>query len=272
MGRTLHIELAVALLVADGISRHRVYETLNTSGVREDWSLLDYQKQPDFKSQLLSGGAALFKPNGTELTPLHAKIIIQGLSYQARLVTDYLAIAVLLIYIIVAIAHVLYLIWTRQSSSQWDFITEFFVLAYNSKPISKALENTSSGINCIKTFGNAAIVRGIDSSSPSSRGIPIKRVQIMFQEDHRPNTADEPLLSRDWEDGPRLGSSVSTWPLSASDVGKSTYIELSHLNHSCDNSHSTLSLNEHRSPASSINCRRMEQDKMWKLEVDELYK
>ena len=65
--------------------------------------------------------------------------------------TTKLALAVMLIYCVLAFAHVLYLGISGVSSTAWDSTAEVVALAMNSRP-TKHLQNTCAGIIGIKTF------------------------------------------------------------------------------------------------------------------------
>ena len=196
--RTLSLEWVTALLVADGISRYGSDKVLNTSGVQESWSLLDYQKRPDFDDTLLKGGVALFKPNETQVTSFNAGVVIQGMSYRAQYVTDYLSIAVLSTYILLALGHTVYIVYRRESSSAWDTITEMLTLAYNSLPRSETLENTSAGIESLDTFSKIATVRAVGGSiaSSSARNVPSRRVQLIINDGEITDVQKQPLIAR----------------------------------------------------------------------------
>jgi hypothetical protein len=60
--------------------------------------------------------------------------------------------ALLSIYVILALAHTAVLFWTHKSSTAWESINELIVLAYNSATRPKAFKNCSSGINQRKTL------------------------------------------------------------------------------------------------------------------------
>jgi hypothetical protein len=184
--RTLYLEWAITLLIADGLSRFGTDKALNMSGPVSDWSLLDYNKRPNFDSELLHGGQALYPPD-EQFTTFHLGVTIDGLSYQARSITDYLAIIVLLTHILLALTHTAYLIWTRQSSAAWDSIPEVLALAYNSYP-TPALQNTSAGIRCIETYRKLAIVR--ETRREAGAGPPdasTPQLELVFDSDiHTP--------------------------------------------------------------------------------------
>ena len=82
-----------------------------------------------------------------------------GYAYKASRVTDYLSIVVLLLHMVVALAHTLYLLFTRLSSASWDTVEELIVLAQVSTTDTKDLRNTSAGIKRFSTMALNTRVR-----------------------------------------------------------------------------------------------------------------
>ena len=62
-----------------------------------------------------------------------------------------IAVAVMMVYCILAFAHIIYLGISGISSTAWDSIAEIVALAMNSSP-TKHLQNTCAGIFGSKTF------------------------------------------------------------------------------------------------------------------------
>ncbi|KAI1439706.1 hypothetical protein F5Y02DRAFT_423722 [Annulohypoxylon stygium] len=157
--RTLFLEWMTALLISDGLSRYGSDRALNSTGPQSEWSLMNYNKLPDFRSRIISGTDILETPKDPNYTKFRVEITIQGLSYYAHLISDYLSIAVLLIHIVLALGHIVYVLRTCQSSVSWSTITELVVLAYISRPVAAALDNVSAGIECMKAYRQVVIVR-----------------------------------------------------------------------------------------------------------------
>ena len=76
---------------------------------------------------------------------------IYGYGYDMEATTTRLVVTVMLLYRIIAIAHIIYLITSGISSSAWDSTAEMMALAINSSP-TRHLQNTCTGIVGIKTF------------------------------------------------------------------------------------------------------------------------
>ncbi len=212
--RTLFVEWMTSLLVADGLSRHGTDRELNTSGPVADWELANFRRQQDYDSRLLQGGQSLYPPADGPFTTLYMDITIQGLSYQAKTVTDYMAILVLLVHILLALCHTIYVLRRRRSSAAWDSIAEILVLAHSSCPSKNALLNTSAGIQNTETFGRMAVVRAIGHTAQSQdpADISIRHLELVFHED---DTASESDLLLPEEDSTSQVPAPASWPLVA---------------------------------------------------------
>jgi hypothetical protein len=155
----LFLEVSIASLIADGLSRygsHRVYQSIPSSG---DWTLQDLGRKNDFNQALLGKNRdAIQLPDDQSLVTQTFKIQVAGYAYHASTTTDFLAAAVVIVYICLACAHVAWVLWYRVSSSCWDSVIELLALCLNTVPPA-ALENTSAGINKLGTYGAVARLR-----------------------------------------------------------------------------------------------------------------
>jgi hypothetical protein len=155
----LFLEVSVASLIADGLSRyssHRVYQSIPSSG---DWTLQDLGRKNDFNQALLGKNRdAIQLPDDQSLVTQTFKIQVAGYAYHASTTTDFLAAAVSIVYICLACAHVAWVLWYRVSSSCWDSVIELLALCLNTVPPA-ALGNTSAGINRLGTYGTVARLR-----------------------------------------------------------------------------------------------------------------
>ncbi|RWA05881.1 hypothetical protein EKO27_g9226 [Xylaria grammica] len=213
--RTLFLEWMTALLVSDGLSRYGSDWALNSSGAPSEWSLMDYRKLPDFNARFLGGSDTLERPEGLNYTTFKVKVSLEGLSYQAQLITDYLSIAVLLAHIALALGHMVYTLRTQMSSQSWGTITELLILAYNSQSSSTALLNVTAGIRCVKTYRKVAIVRSVNvaRSADSESDGDQKQAKLVILADGIKAAPVEDL-------GRQSRSRVVgvTWPLMSSEV------------------------------------------------------
>lgn len=150
--------------------------------------MLCYTKRPDFHARILRGANTLNPPSGFDSTTFTAAITIQGLSYQARLATDYLSIAVLLVHAVLAQAlaqaHIVYVLRARRSSVAWGTVTELVVLAYNSRPVA-------AGIECLEAYRRVVVVRAArvvgSAGSITGRGgldSGHKQAELILLQDH----------------------------------------------------------------------------------------
>jgi hypothetical protein len=134
---------------------------------------------------LLGSGQTLEKPLTPNITTFNWQLTIQGLSYKASLLIDYLSISVLLGHIILAIGDALWFLYKRQSSGCWDTITELVTLAQNSRPAYAVLKNTSTGIKCIETFAKVVKIRVVKDGDFGSEEHPTglsTHVELVFSE------------------------------------------------------------------------------------------
>ena len=99
-----------------------------------------------------------------------------GYAYKASRITDFLSIGVLLLHLIVALGHTLYLLLTRYSSASWDTVEELIVLAHVSRTDTRDLRNTSAGIKRFSTMGLNTRVR----TSGSGAGGGEEKVELLI--------------------------------------------------------------------------------------------
>lgn len=165
-----YVQLIIGSIVADGLSRfgsHRTFDNVDLPF--QDWSL----KMPQtFNSSLLLKNLPRSTAN---LASQWVSISVSGWAYYASETTDYLALAVACVYICIATAHVLWLLYWGHwvSSSSWDTVTELLVLCKNSPSTPSRLKNTSGGIHRLSTLKTIVKVRVIEEESDSTevRGV-----------------------------------------------------------------------------------------------------
>ena len=142
--RTVSLEWTLANLIADGLSRVGSARVLNTTGPIASWVPLHYDKSNDYSEQILAGGNPLIKPPDP-VVEQEVSVVINGFALLASSITDYLAISALLLHALMALIHTIELVWTRQSSSCWDTVTELLALAQKSRPAPHVLKNKAQG-------------------------------------------------------------------------------------------------------------------------------
>ena len=150
------LESVIGSVFADGLARvnsHRLYTGDPSLG-----HIKAMAKKKGFEKLLLEGKRAL-EPTGSRGTnDLRVDFAISGLSYRLTLVQK-LAMIVLCLHTAVAIAHTIWIIGRKKSSASWDSVTEILVLAQNSQPAYKALQNTAAGVQHSKTFAKKVVIR-----------------------------------------------------------------------------------------------------------------
>lgn len=116
-----------------------------------------------------------------------------GWTYTIRETTIKLAIAVMLVYCILALAHIIYSAISGVSSTAWDSVAEMLALAMNSSP-TESLHNTCAGIVGKKAY--QANVRVLKTSE--------KHLELVFGKIKDPN-ADVSKLVMNEQYGGKAG-------------------------------------------------------------------
>jgi hypothetical protein len=140
------IEHVISTIVADGLAR---------TG--------SYLQRPASESLdgLLFDGATVV--SGWSLEPQNSSLVkstasmrmetsVDGYAYIISGFTAYIAVASLLLHTMIALLHIFWILWKRQTSSAWDRISELVALAQNSRPAEDVLWNTAGGITKMRTF------------------------------------------------------------------------------------------------------------------------
>ena len=94
-----------------------------------------------------------FLPASTDAdqVKLHMHVQVAGYTWYANGVSDDLAIAVVILYMFIALAHTLWVLTTSVTSSSWDTVTEILTLALES-PVSDALKGFGAGVERLQTY------------------------------------------------------------------------------------------------------------------------
>ncbi|KAG8533075.1 uncharacterized protein KY384_001858 [Bacidia gigantensis] len=150
----------IGSVFADGVSRVNVDRAYNTEGNPSQWSLAEIEMEKGFEALPLEGKQALKKPktNAAEANKISVQFSISGHSYRHELV-QILSMIVLFVHMVVAILHTAWTVARGKSSASWDSITEILVLAQNSKPAYRALENTAAGLKYQHTYAKKVTIR-----------------------------------------------------------------------------------------------------------------
>ena len=156
------LEFVVAIVFADAMSRVGSYRSWDGgSGIDDNWRLLYYNYS--FKAIDVKKWSRALMPEdlGTgQYQQVAQRQYISGYGYQIGSTSDYLALTVLLIHLIIAGTYTIYvLLITQQTSACWDTFSELIALAQQSSPSTQALKNTCAGIRNFSTHGKMARVQ-----------------------------------------------------------------------------------------------------------------
>lgn len=91
---------------------------------------------------------------------------------RARAKTDYLSIAILALYVVIALSHAIYTVALGRSSRSWEKLEDFIALLVNSRPAPDALGNTCAGVERIRTKGlnSRTVVLGGNGDRKAEQG------------------------------------------------------------------------------------------------------
>ena len=148
------VESLLAATTADGMSRIGLAD-----------NPFDLTLATDSPNQFLDDGIAVVRPTPSaedpDFTELHWAITVSGYAFKADQNAHYLALAVLFVHLLVALAHIAYVIITRTAPVAWGTSEELLVLAQSSPPTQMALQDTCGGIQSTKTFRKLVKVRAL---------------------------------------------------------------------------------------------------------------
>lgn len=109
-------------------------------------------------------------------------------AYKASTTTDYLALSVVIIHLVIAVGHTVLLLTRKESSGCWDTLPELLALAQQSAPSTTVLKNTSTGIYRLNSFRNT--VRVLISRDNE------EHVELRFDKDNVGDDLRRPIVSR----------------------------------------------------------------------------
>ncbi|KAL8905176.1 MAG: hypothetical protein Q9171_006774 [Xanthocarpia ochracea] len=162
-GKYQLLEMMLASVFANGLSRYGSRHAFDQISIRNSprdpshWLLKSLPRAPDYHASLLSN-----KPHHDAILPapafadskyvtLRMRVHVVGYAWYASAFSDYLAIMVVIIYMLIALAHTIWVVATGITSSSWDTVTEILGLALQS-PASKALSGSGAGIERLGTY------------------------------------------------------------------------------------------------------------------------
>ncbi|KAL9611931.1 MAG: hypothetical protein Q9167_003454 [Letrouitia subvulpina] len=87
------------------------------------------------------------RPKGASLTNFHIEGKRIGIyAYNASVKMDFISITIILVYLLIASAHLLYTLILRRSSQAWRSPDDLLALAHSSRPEPRVLSNTCAGM------------------------------------------------------------------------------------------------------------------------------
>lgn len=163
-GGTQHqlTELILASTFANGLSRygsHRAFNLAASPNARSNpftWDLKTPPRAPGFSQSLLSvkpkHNAILPAPPGSGFVTQRMRCEVSGYAWYASSISDYLAIGVVIAYMLIAIAYTVWVLFvTGVTSSSWDTVTELLALALQS-PVPETLSGSGAGVERFATY------------------------------------------------------------------------------------------------------------------------
>jgi hypothetical protein len=209
-------------VIVDDLSRTGSYQAFNVSGPKSQWLLANYNPLPDFEKRILRNEHALAIPavSSESLTKIEASMEISGFSFK-RSLAAYLSMSVLLIHVLMATAHIIYVIRKRRTSSSWGSVAQIIALSQNSPPAFDILTNTSGGIKSRKTFLQMAKIRVRRTPDLPNH----EHLELLFKDSsipgHQRTLSEHELdeLNNNWTRHP------ATWPLNINQVPADTDVD-----------------------------------------------
>lgn len=174
------LETILAVFLADGLSRLNSMFILKASMDPDAWSVTSFPRNPTYLNDLVAGRDAFLLPQDlSHIYTLKTTIAITGYAYYASVVTDYLSIVVVGLYVLIAVSHLFWILRPRHfiSSASWDSVIELAALCQNS-PSTMALYGTSAGIGRLSTYKKIVKLRAVQAADNSSD----ERVVLLFDE------------------------------------------------------------------------------------------
>lgn len=174
-------ESAISILVVDGISRIGVQYQAGNPTI--DACRVDPKDFDSFFSGSTKNPSYTYPPpvgaSAENQTRVQWYITISGLSYKADNPATRLALALLFTYTAMALAHIIWTVWTSYSYSTWEDVTELMILAMNSPPAAECLKNTNGGITAPHTWKKHVAVRVAPKDESETVG---EKLQVVISE------------------------------------------------------------------------------------------
>ena len=153
-GKHQLLELILASVFANGLSRYGSRHAFDLSSMNSSdspfrWELQALPKTSNYWASLLSNkphhNAILPAPADSGYVDLQMRVQVVGYAWYASSFSTYLATAVVVTYMVLAIVQTVWVLKNGVTSSSWDTVTELLALALRS-PVSDALRGSGAGI------------------------------------------------------------------------------------------------------------------------------
>lgn len=184
------LELILASIFANGLSRYGSRHAFDPSSMnpRNDpfqWELKTPPKAPNYYASLLSNkphnNAVLPAPANSDYVTLRMRMEVVGYAWYASGFSDYLATAVVMMYMLVALAHTVWVLTKGVTSSSWDTVTELLALALRS-PVSDALRGSGAGIERLGTYRRLTRLRAMRKEGSQNKDEEESLVLVIDEE------------------------------------------------------------------------------------------
>ncbi|KAL8786377.1 MAG: hypothetical protein Q9213_002793 [Squamulea squamosa] len=178
-GKHQLMEHIIGSTIADGLSRYGSryifkQDDLVLGNSPLQWTSKRSLKGPTYSASLLSSrprkNAVLAAPEGSGYVTLRLRIEVVGYAWYATSVTDYLAIGVVIAYIVIVLSHTVWTVcYTGVTSSSWDTVTELVGLALQS-PVPEPSIGIGAGIERFSTYRLMVKLRAFKESGTNVTG------------------------------------------------------------------------------------------------------
>lgn len=165
------VESILTTMVANGMARASYNASMVTrlkgrGGDRNQWNARGWYDYL-FPRHLFGNGTSIFDISPAEqaaATEFQMSAAAQGYAYSYKGALQQAAIAVLLLYVLLAVGHLAYSLSTGWTSTAWETLPEIAALAMNSRR-TEVLHNTGAGIATVGVFEETVKVRARDANN-----------------------------------------------------------------------------------------------------------
>lgn len=163
------LELILSSVFANGLSRYGSRRAFDPSSMNSrinpfQWELIAPPKALNYYASLLSNNphhnAVLPAPANSDYVELRMRVQVVGYAWYASGFSEYLATAVVVMYMLVALAHTVWVLARGVTSSSWDTVTELLALALQS-PVPDVLRGSGAGIERLGTYRRLTRLRAL---------------------------------------------------------------------------------------------------------------